>query len=343
MTRVLVIRLSAIGDVAMTIPVIYSAALSNPEVSFTVLTQTFLLPLFINKLANVELCGMDIKGKEKNLTGLVRFAASFSSGHSFDFILDLHNVLRTRLICTFFRLRGKKIFVLDKARKARKLLTRKKNKVLKPLIPVIDRYADVFKKSGLKYKESFISLFFNDPVKLSFPELYGLEKDIKKVGIAPFAKHQGKIYPVEKMKQVVEALSARKDLQIFLLGGGILERNLLEQWAAEYPNVRSLAGCYSLDDELKLISKLDVLISMDSANMHFASLVGTRVISIWGATHPYAGFYGYKQRPEDVVQLDLSCRPCSAFGQKKCWRGDWACMALLSPGEIINAVGLKLK
>ena len=89
------------------------------------------------------------------------------------------------------------------------------------------------------------------------------------------------------------------------------EEALLDQWAFEYPRVKSVAGKYSLDQELALISRLDLLICMDSANMHFASLVGTRVLSVWGATHPYAGFYGYHQDPEDCIQLDLPCRPCS--------------------------------
>ena len=99
-----------------------------------------------------------------------------------------------------------------------------------------------------------------------------------------------------------------------------------------------MAGKYSLDQELALNSRLDLLICMDSANMHFASLVGTRVLSVWGATHPYAGFYGYHQDPEDCIQLDLPCRPCSVFGQKPCLRKDWACMKQLNPDLIINKV-----
>lgn len=77
-----------------------------------------------------------------------------------------------------------------------------------------------------------------------------------------------------------------------------------------------------------------MLLSMDSANMHFASLVGTRVLSVWGATHIYTGFYGYRQRPDDVIQLSMPCRPCSKFGQKECPRGDWGCLTQL-PSELI--------
>ena len=111
----------------------------------------------------------------------------------------------------------------------------------------------------------------------------------------------------------------------------------------QYPRVKSVVGKYALDNELALISQLDVLLCMDSANMHFASLVGTRVISIWGATHPYAGFYGYHQDSGDVIQENLPCRPCSVFGQKPCLRGDWACMTLITPERIVEKVKASIK
>ena len=203
---------------------------------------------------------------------------------------------------------------------------------------MIERYADVFRNAGLHYTESFTSLY-----ETSTPDLSALEplvgtKTGKWIGIAPFAKHRGKIYPTGEMELVMAELSDREDFTIFLFGGRGYEEALLDQWAFEYPRVKSVAGKYSLDQELALISRLDLLICMDSANMHFASLVGTRVLSVWGATHPYAGFYGYHQDPEDCIQLDLPCRPCSVFGQKPCPRKDWACMKQLNPDLIINKV-----
>ena len=89
---------------------------------------------------------------------------------------------------------------------------------------------------------------------------------------------------------------------------------------------------------LVLMSHLDVMISMDSANMHFASLVNTPVVSIWGATHPYAGFMGWGQKPHNAVQIDLACRPCSIFGNKPCLRGDLACLRTISPEMVYERV-----
>ena len=246
MANILVIRLSAIGDVAMTVPVIYSAAKANPTDSFTVLTQAFLIPVFINRPKNVNVIGINTKSTEKTLAGLLRFASALVK-YDFDMVLDLHDVLRTMIIRTLFRLNGRRVFVVDKARKDRARLTDAKHKRFKQLRPVIERYADVFRNAGLNYTESFTSLY-----ETSIPDVSALEplagtKTGKWIGIAPFAKHRGKIYPTGEMELVMAELSDREDFTIFLFGGRGYEEALLDQWAFEYPRVKSVAGKYSLD------------------------------------------------------------------------------------------------
>jgi ADP-heptose:LPS heptosyltransferase len=197
----------------------------------------------------------------------------------------------------------------------------------------------VFKAAGLNYTETFDSLFdAKHPASIAAVEHLTGRKEGQWIGIAPFAKHPGKIYPVENMELVVAALSKRKDTTLFLFGGGETEQSVLEGWASRYPGVFNVAGRYALDSELSLISHMDLLVSMDSANMHFASLVGTTVVSVWGATHPYTGFYGYRQQPGHAIQMNLSCRPCSIYGNKPCYRGDWACLQQLAPSLIIRKV-----
>ena len=215
---------------------------------------------------------------------------------------------------------------------------REENKKLEPLPTVIERYADVFRAAGLAYTESFTSLYESRPADLSKMEAIAGVKTGKWLGVAPFARYQGKVYPIDEMEQVVATLSKREDLTLFLFGAKGYEEAVLEEWAYRYPRVKNVVGKYTLDNELALISQLDLLLSMDSANMHFASLVGTRVLSVWGATHIYTGFYGYRQRPEDVIGLPLPCRPCSQFGQKECSRGDWACLTQLPAEKIVSRV-----
>ncbi|MDR2469059.1 MAG: glycosyltransferase family 9 protein [Tannerella sp.] len=335
MAEILIIRLKSIGDVAMTIPVIYSAAKANPADSFTVLTQDFLLPLFLNRPPNVKLIGIDLKTEEKGLRGFLQFARTLAR-YRYDMVLDLHFVLRTRIIDWIFRLKGRKVFVLDKMRREQKRLTRKPPKDITPLPDMVTRYMDVFFDAGIFFNKTFTSLYDEQPPEKTVLPGIADKKDGRWVGIAPFAGHGEKVYPPEKMEQVVETLSQHEGISLFLFGAKGDEEAVLNAWEKRYAHTQNVAGRYSLEQELALISRLDVLICMDSANMHFASLVGAKAISIWGATHPYAGFYGYGQAPELAVQTKLSCRPCSVFGKKPCYRGDRACLTHIDPETVVR-------
>jgi ADP-heptose:LPS heptosyltransferase len=338
MSKILIIRFSAIGDVAMTVPVVYSAAKAFPEDSFTVLTQTFLRPLFMNCPANVSVRGADIRGAEKSFFKFLRYAFALKK-QGYDAALDLHGVIRSRITGILFRLSGIPVFTIDKGRRERRMLTRHLRGEICRLRPVVDRYADVFHAAGFDFAITFVSLFDGQSVgEASACAAVGDRKEYR-VGIAPFAGHGEKVYPPEKMEKVVEALSREMNITLFLFGGRGEEEAVLRRWENTYENTRNVAGRYPLEEELVLMSRLDVLVSMDSANMHLASLAGTKVISVWGATHPYAGFYGYGQREEYAVQVEgLPCRPCSIFGNRTCRRGDRACMNGIDPERIIHKV-----
>jgi ADP-heptose:LPS heptosyltransferase len=112
----------------------------------------------------------------------------------------------------------------------------------------------------------------------------------------------------------------------------------LERLAENRECVELTAGHLSFCDELRLMNSLDVMLSMDSANMHLASLVDIPVVSVWGATHPYAGFYGYNQNPINAVQVDMPCRPCSVFGNKPCRYGAYDCFNQIKPEMIVEKI-----
>ncbi|MDR2232924.1 MAG: glycosyltransferase family 9 protein [Tannerella sp.] len=352
MAKVVILRFSALGDVAMTIPVIYSVAKANPVDSFTVVTQPFLVPLFINKPDNVEMLSIDTKGSEKSLRGLLRFAFRLA-GRRFDMVLDLHNVIRSRLIDMILRWRGTHVYMMDKIRKARKQLTKKPPKAIAPLRTTVERYTEVFHSAGFSFEDTFTSLFEDNLGdnnilqamldNASFESVFNMEKKGRWIGIAPFARHPGKVYPVDEMEKVVGELIKQPDTTLFFFGGGEYEEAVLSQWEFQWPNTNCIAGRFTLFEELALMSRMDLLVCMDSANMHFASLVGTKVVSIWGATHPFAGFYGYRQDPQNAVQIDLPCRPCSVYGNKPCHRDDYACMKQITPEQIIDKINLALE
>lgn len=337
MKHILVIRLSALGDVAMTIPVIYSVARAYPDIRFSVLTQAVAAKLFIQAPANVSVIIADVKGNHAGVFGLWRLFKELRK-MNIDAVADLHDVLRSKFIRFLFSLIGVKSVIIDKGRVQKRQLTSRKNKLFRPLKSSIVRYEEVFMRLGLQFAPVFTSLYGNKKGDADlFSDIVSAKKEFW-IGIAPFAKHKGKIYPVEQMEKVVRYLSDKGGCKIFLFGGGADEIQVFNEWVRTYSGIISMGGKHGFEKELALISHLDVMITMDSANMHLASLVGVRVVSIWGATHPYAGFLGWGQLESDALGVDLSCRPCSVFGNKPCFRGDYACMAVLPPETVIRKV-----
>lgn len=343
MAHILVIRFSAIGDVAMTVPAIYSLAAQYPQHEITVLSRKMLQPLFQELPANVHFISADLKGGHQGITGLNRLYSQLKAMR-FDYVADLHHVLRSRYLCLRFRLSGVSVAFISKGRAGKKQLVRKHHKVLKQQSGSFERYADVFRKLGFPLSLDFVSIYKGCKGDFSQIESFtGSKGEQKWIGIAPFAKHKGKIYPLELQEQIVAHFADDPRVRVFLFGGGKSEQDVFDNWITKYPAVTSTIGYLNLTTELNLMSHLDVMLSMDSSNMHLASLVHTPVVSVWGATHPYAGFMGWKQSLASAVQLDLSCRPCSVFGQKPCFRGDYACLNGIKPEEVIEKIERVIK
>jgi len=336
--HLLVLRFSSMGDVAMTVPVIKQLLVQNPHLTITFVSDKKFSALFEN-IPNLQFYGADLKNNHKGFPGLLRLFNQLKKTKNIAAIADLHNVLRTKVLCTLFRASGKKTESIDKGRKEKKALTRKHNKKLIQLPSTFQRYADVFRRLGYPVTLTASAERTKLPLAEAIKKLTG-NNNIIRIGIAPFAKHREKTYPPEEMQKVVAELAA-KGYRLFLFGGGD-ETIQLQAWAEQF-NAVNIAGKLSFKEELMLISNLNIMISMDSANMHLASLYGVPVVSIWGATHPFAGFYGYGQNPLNAVQGDIYCRPCSVFGNIPCYRGDWACMHLFTPTDIIAKVEMVLQ
>ena len=336
MKKLLVIRFSALGDIAMSVPVVHDLAVQYPDLEITMLSREMARPLFERMPSNVHFIAADLNGQHKGLFGLCRL---WHDAHlsDFDYIADFHDVLRTWWLRTEGCLHRKKVAKIDKGRKGKKTLTRQKNKVFVQQATSFERYAKVLEQLGFPIKQQFVKLDYS-----AFCETQKTDNEIW-VGIAPFAKHPAKVYPLEKMEMVIKDLSERANTTVFLFGGGKEESEQIEKLCAKYNRVKPAKSQKGLRGELALMSQLDVMLSMDSANMHLASLVGTRVVSIWGGTHPYAGFLGWNQKETDCIQLDLPCRPCSVYGNKPCLRGDYVCMTDITPTQIIKKLSSYLK
>ncbi len=305
-TNILVIRLSALGDVAMIIPVLRAFTATYPHVKITVLSKPFHEPLF-KEFKKVQFYPADVKGKHKGLNGLFRLSKDFKK-QGITAVADLHNVLRSNVMGGYFKLNNIPVVKIDKGRAEKKALTRSKNKDFRPLKTAIERYAEVFEKLGY-------------PIDLSTHQ-FPLRKQIpgkviplfdntykKHFGIAPFAAHTGKMYPMDLMDEVIAELDKEKQVQIFLFGGGKQEETVLNEIAQKYNSVTNLAGTLSFDQELAMISNLDAMLAMDSGNAHLAAIYNVPTITIWGVTHPNAGFYPFNQPMENALLADRELFP----------------------------------
>lgn len=343
--HILIIRFSALGDVAMTVPVVYSLAKTYPDLRITVLSRGFARTFFDDLAPNVNFMEADINGEYKGVKGLNALYRRLTA-KKFTAIADFHGVLRSGYLRLRFNFDRYKVAHINKHRSERKSLVSKSRKVLAQIPTSFENYAEVLKKLGYPIDIQFKSIFPDEGGNLNLlPAVIGPHIDWEEwIGIAPFAAHKGKVYPTGMMQEVIEKLiSEYPKCRIFLFGRGKQEEETFTMWCERYSQCTYVGKhLETMYQELVLMSHLDVMVSMDSANMHLASLVDTPVVSVWGATHPYAGFMGWNQSMDNVVQLDMPCRPCSIFGNKPCLRGDFACMNQIKPESIIDKVKILL-
>lgn len=313
--HILVIRLSAMGDVAMCVPVLQVFSQTYPEVKITVLSRPMFKPFF-EDIPNLDFLEADLYGKHKRL-GLIKLAKKAKS-LGIDATADLHNVIRSKVITRYLLFKWIKIATIDKGRVEKRALVKGKNKSLTPLKSTHQRYADVFEKLGYPLN---LKNFQPPEPKLLTPKVNGLigVEEKKLIGIAPFAAHSSKMYPLSLMKEVLQRLDASDRYRIFLFGGGKKEIEQLKKLENPFANVTNLAGRLKFEEELALISNLNLMLSMDSGNGHIAAMLGIPVITLWGVTHPSAGFAPFQQPESNQLLADREkypMIPTSIYGSK---------------------------
>lgn len=334
-SHILVIRLSAMGDVAMVVPIIRALVEQHRTFKITMVSRAFLKPLF-DDIPNVHFYAADVKGTHKGLMGLYKLSKELKP-LQFNAIADLHNVLRSKILRFF--LFGIKTAIIDKGRAEKKALVRIENKIFKQLKTSQQRYADVFRKLGYEFdltnpvfpEKSILSEKIND--------LVGLDHK-KWIGIAPFAQHQGKMYPLDLIEKVIDKLSASNNYKIMLFGGGAHEIKALNALEKRFENTISVAGKLKFKEELALISNLDGMLSMDSANGHLSAMQGVKTLTIWGVTHPFAGFVPFNQPQNHQILPNLEQYPnlpCSIYGNKIC-EGYEDVMRSINPQMVVDKI-----
>jgi len=324
------------GDVAMSIPVIRALSEKHPECKITVLSKPFFKPLF-DKIPQVSFFAAQVNTKHKGILGLFKLYRELKK-ENITHVADFHNVLRSKILRTLFIFNGNPCICINKGRTEKKALTRTKNKIFKQLKTSHQRYAEVLNKLGFNLDLSNPTLIEKKKLSEKITIITGLKTDTW-IGIAPFAAFKGKVYPLQLMEEVIKEM-ASKGFKIFLFGGGKHEVKILNTIEKTYKNVINLAGRLSFKEELEVISKLDLMVSMDSGNAHLAAMQQVKTITLWGVTHPYAGFAPFHQPDDYCLISDLEKYPkipCSIYGNKVI-NGYENVMETISPDRVIEKI-----
>ena len=335
--HIAVMRLSAMGDVAMTVPVLRAFVKQYPTVKVTVISRPFFKPFF-DGIPNLEFFTFDEKDRHKGFAGLLRLYKDLKK-LKIDAFADLHNVLRSKVVSLLFALSGKKRATVDKGRDGKKELTRAENKVFKQLPTMFERHSKVFEELGFPLNLSNPTFPEKAILNEAILEIIGNDNP-KLIGIAPFAQYDSKVYPQDLMQEVIAKLAENKAYKILLFGGGKKEIEILNSFSEPFENVINVAGKIKFQQELQLISNLDVMLSMDSGNAHIAAMLGVKVITLWGATHPYAGFLPFNQSLENALTSDRNQYPklpTSVYGNKMV-EGYEDAMRTISPNLILKKI-----
>ena len=328
--HIAVMRLSALGDVAMLSHTLRAFKEEYPSVKITVVTRALCRPFFEG--LEVEIFEVDTKGRHKGLKGEWRLLRDLI-GLGIDAFADAHGVLRSMQLRWLMRFAGRRVERIRKGRIEKWFRVGYNSHNGVPLKHSVVRYCDVLRRMGFEFENPAPVL---REEALQRPNPMG-EKSGKWVGVAPFSAHKGKTYP-EAMSEELVGLLASEYERVFIHSGGGSEAEFAQRMETKHKNVTALYGKVKLGDELNLIAHLDCIVSMDSVAMHMASLTATPVVSIWGATHPALGFLGWGCDERGVLQEEMKCRPCSVYGERKCRSGSYKCLKVITPQMVADKV-----
>lgn len=344
--NLLVLRFSAMGDVALMTPALVAIAAAHPNVQITLVTRGNFAPFFYN-IPNVNVIGINLK-KYKGILGLYKLFHELNILGPYHSVIDLHSSVRSRMIGWFFRLKGVKTFKIIKGRREKLQQVRRFKKKLRPLPHTVERYLTVFRKAGFDApirKGPWINVDGDSKIYANeFFKSCGIKKkEGLWIGLAPFAGHRLKEWPLHKIENLIPMiLEEFPEATIFLFGSKEEAPTLQTLRRSNSRIFLVTGGTLGIRGELGIIEKIDIMIGMDSSNVHIAALMKKPVIGIYGTTHPYSGFGPFAQEDSGVLQVDLPCRPCSIYGNTQCFRKDFACMEMIHPEDVIRRIRVVL-
>ena len=321
--KILVVRFSSIGDVVLTTPVIRALKQQLPNVEIHFLTKKpFASILRVNQYVD----------KVYMIDKSINECVSELKAEEFDWIIDLHNNLRTRSLKLKLRRPAKSFSKLNW--KKWLLVKFKINNM--PNVHIVERYFETVQHLGVK----------NDGHPCEFTIEKKNEVDVQKVfGVLPKqylsivigAKFGTKQLPLEKIIEIISHIS----IPIVLVGGPD-DKDFGDQIVESTTNrkVINVSGRFNLQGSASILSQSSVVLTNDTGMMHIASTFDVRIVSVWGNTTPDLGMYPYRPSQNGSFTMHqvsgLKCRPCSKIGYSQCPKGHFDCMQKQNVSAIVK-------
>lgn len=309
--KILVVRFSSIGDIVLTTPILRCIKQQIQNVELHYATKHSFLSVIENNIYVDKV--FTIKDSLKDVIPQLK-------KENYDYIIDLHHNVRTLRLKTAL---GKKSFSFNKLNWEKFLIVNfKKNKL--PNVHIVDRYFETVQSLGVKNDDKGLDYFINEKDEIdipsALPSLFHEDYHALVVGGSYFTKQ----IPINKLKEIC----AKSSLPLILLGGKE-DVAIAEQVYQLHKNKTiNLCGKLNLNQSASIIHQANKVITSDTGLMHIAAAFKKDIISLWGNTIPEFGMGPYLAgKNSQILEVkDLSCRPCSKLGYKKCPKGHFKCM-----------------
>ena len=307
--KVLILRFSSIGDIVLTTPAVRCLKKQWPDAEIHFCTKRIYEPL-INSNPYID----QRHFLDDSLSQLIR---TLHAEH-YDYIIDLHNSLRTRLIRISL---GVRTYIIDKLNVRKWLYVRWKLNVM-PDRHIVDRYVATLKPLGVQNDGLGLDYFIPTNDQIDRRDL-PLTHQSGYVAYAIGGQHATKRLPLDRMIDL-----CRKINEPIILLGDSADRATGEAIRQTLGNsvIYNACGRYTINQSASLLAQAWVVFSHDTGLMHIAAALQKTVYSIWGSTTPRLGMYPYKTRYYVLEKEGLSCRPCSKIGYDRCPLHHFRCM-----------------
>ncbi|MCF7857696.1 MAG: lipopolysaccharide heptosyltransferase II [Candidatus Cloacimonetes bacterium] len=321
MKKILIIRLSSLGDIVLTQSAVQAIRDEYPQAQIHYLTKKEYAPII--EMFN---CVDQIHYWEKKRSLLIQLRKI-----RFDLTIDLHSKFNTLIIkCA---VNAKKTITYKKQHWLRLKIVKKLTN--RTISSTVELYFSVLRKLQIEAKVFAPRLYLSGSFELPEPSSKLTEK--KMIGLFPGALHNTKQYPIQKFAEFIDSVPAEWNCE-FVIFGSDKEKQIADQLEfITKTKLIDLCGQLDLIKLINVISKLDVVITNDSGPMHIAAALSRPQIAIFCSTHPKLGF---KPLNKNAITLssDISCQPCSLHGNKACPLKHYNCMKEITPSQILDSL-----